>query len=183
MAVRASLRRRLAAPHSCRPASALADSATRRRRNRHGHRLSPQRPTPRDHRADRRTYDEVGQINHLDHCPLPRYDEIIAAIEELNEIMYPRLPPPRGTAPRQRRLLRRRPGRPAARPAHHADRPRPAARGRRHQRLRIGRGLRSPRPGQDAAVPRAAARAARRAGDRRAGRVRRRPGLQDRSTK
>jgi serine O-acetyltransferase len=35
------------------------------------------------------TYDKVGQINHLDHCPLPRYDEVIAAIGELNEIMFP----------------------------------------------------------------------------------------------
>jgi serine O-acetyltransferase len=36
-----------------------------------------------------RTYDVVGKINHLDHCPLPRYDEIIAAIHELTEIMFP----------------------------------------------------------------------------------------------
>ena len=36
-----------------------------------------------------RTYDEVGRINHLDHCPLPRYDEVIAAIHELSEIIYP----------------------------------------------------------------------------------------------
>ncbi|HYO23594.1 MAG TPA: serine acetyltransferase [Lacipirellulaceae bacterium] len=36
-----------------------------------------------------RTYDEVGRINHLDHCPLPRYDEVIAAIHELTEIIYP----------------------------------------------------------------------------------------------
>ncbi len=35
------------------------------------------------------TYDKVSKINHLDHCPLPRYDEIIAAIHELNEIMFP----------------------------------------------------------------------------------------------
>jgi serine O-acetyltransferase len=35
------------------------------------------------------TYDKVGKINHLDHCPLPRYDEVIAAIHELNEIMFP----------------------------------------------------------------------------------------------
>ena len=35
------------------------------------------------------TYDKVGRINHLDHCPLPRYDEVIAAIDELTEIMYP----------------------------------------------------------------------------------------------
>jgi serine O-acetyltransferase len=36
-----------------------------------------------------RTYDEVGSINHLGHCPLPSYDEIIAATDELREILYP----------------------------------------------------------------------------------------------
>jgi serine O-acetyltransferase len=36
-----------------------------------------------------RTYDEVGKINHLGHCPLPNYDEIIAATDELHEILYP----------------------------------------------------------------------------------------------
>jgi serine O-acetyltransferase len=36
-----------------------------------------------------RTYDEAPKINHLDHCPLPRYDEVIAAIGELSEIIYP----------------------------------------------------------------------------------------------
>ena len=35
------------------------------------------------------TYERSGKINHLDHCPLPRYDEIVAAINELNEIMFP----------------------------------------------------------------------------------------------
>jgi len=35
------------------------------------------------------TYEKVGRINHLDHCPLPRYDEVIAAIGELTEIMFP----------------------------------------------------------------------------------------------
>jgi serine O-acetyltransferase len=35
------------------------------------------------------TYDRDGKMNHLDHCPLPRYDEIVAAINELNEIMFP----------------------------------------------------------------------------------------------
>jgi serine O-acetyltransferase len=35
------------------------------------------------------SYEKVGRINHLDHCPLPRYDEIIAAIGELTEIMFP----------------------------------------------------------------------------------------------
>jgi serine O-acetyltransferase len=35
------------------------------------------------------TYDEVGTINHLDHCPLPSFEEIIAVIHELKEILYP----------------------------------------------------------------------------------------------
>jgi serine O-acetyltransferase len=36
-----------------------------------------------------RTYDDVGTINHLGHCPLPNYEEIIAATNELKEILYP----------------------------------------------------------------------------------------------
>ena len=35
------------------------------------------------------TYAKGGRINHLDHCPLPRYDEVITAIGELSEIMFP----------------------------------------------------------------------------------------------
>jgi serine O-acetyltransferase len=35
------------------------------------------------------TYDEVCTINHLGHCPLPNYDLIIAACEDLKEIIYP----------------------------------------------------------------------------------------------
>jgi serine O-acetyltransferase len=35
------------------------------------------------------TYDEVCTINHLGHCPLPNYDVIIAACEDLKEIIYP----------------------------------------------------------------------------------------------
>ncbi|MCC7476477.1 MAG: serine acetyltransferase [Pirellulales bacterium] len=35
------------------------------------------------------TYDQVGTINHLDHCPLPNYDEIIAATDDLKEILFP----------------------------------------------------------------------------------------------
>jgi serine O-acetyltransferase len=35
------------------------------------------------------TYQEVAKINHLGHCPLPRYDEIIGAVEDLKEIVYP----------------------------------------------------------------------------------------------
>ena len=35
------------------------------------------------------TYHEVPKINHLGHCPLPRYEEIIAAVKDLKEIIYP----------------------------------------------------------------------------------------------
>ena len=35
------------------------------------------------------TYREIGTINHLGHCPLPSYDVIISAIEDLKEILYP----------------------------------------------------------------------------------------------
>ena len=35
------------------------------------------------------TYSEVGRINHLGHCPLPNYDVIIDACEDLKEVIYP----------------------------------------------------------------------------------------------
>ncbi|MAT72828.1 MAG: serine acetyltransferase [Planctomycetaceae bacterium] len=35
------------------------------------------------------TYRRLGKINHLDHCPLPNYDEVIAATCDLIELMYP----------------------------------------------------------------------------------------------
>ncbi len=35
------------------------------------------------------TYDDLGSINHLDHCPLPSYEEIIASVHDLTEILYP----------------------------------------------------------------------------------------------
>ncbi len=35
------------------------------------------------------TYDGLGKINHLDHCPLPSYDEVVAALDDLTEIIYP----------------------------------------------------------------------------------------------
>ena len=35
------------------------------------------------------TYQDLGTINHLDHCPLPSYEEIIAALDDLTEILYP----------------------------------------------------------------------------------------------
>jgi serine O-acetyltransferase len=35
------------------------------------------------------TYTTVGKINHLGHCPLPRYEEVIAATQDLKDILYP----------------------------------------------------------------------------------------------
>lgn len=35
------------------------------------------------------TYNEVGEINHLGHCPLPNYEVVIAIVEDLKEIIYP----------------------------------------------------------------------------------------------
>ncbi len=35
------------------------------------------------------TYAEVGSISHLGHCPLPNYETIVAATEDLKEILYP----------------------------------------------------------------------------------------------
>ncbi len=35
------------------------------------------------------TYAEVNSISHLGHCPLPNYETIIAATEDLKEILYP----------------------------------------------------------------------------------------------
>ena len=36
-----------------------------------------------------KTYTEVSAISHLGHCPLPNYEVISAAIEDLKEIIYP----------------------------------------------------------------------------------------------
>jgi len=35
------------------------------------------------------TYDDSPKIHHLGYCPLPNYDEIIAATNDLKEILYP----------------------------------------------------------------------------------------------
>ncbi|PQO42729.1 serine O-acetyltransferase [Blastopirellula marina] len=35
------------------------------------------------------TYQKIGKINHLGHCPLPNYDVVISIIEDLKEIIYP----------------------------------------------------------------------------------------------
>ena len=36
-----------------------------------------------------KTYTEVSAISHLGHCPLPNYEVVAAAIEDLKEIIYP----------------------------------------------------------------------------------------------
>ncbi|WDI42943.1 serine O-acetyltransferase [Bremerella sp. P1] len=35
------------------------------------------------------TYQQIGKINHLGHCPLPNYDVVIEIIEDVKEILYP----------------------------------------------------------------------------------------------
>ena len=35
------------------------------------------------------TYRQLAGISHLGHCPLPRYEEIIACLEDLKDILYP----------------------------------------------------------------------------------------------
>src|SRR6185295_11497117 len=35
------------------------------------------------------TYAETSSISHLGHCPLPNYEVVAAAIEDLKEIIYP----------------------------------------------------------------------------------------------
>ncbi len=35
------------------------------------------------------TYIDVPTINHLGHCPLPNYDVVVGAIEDLKEVIYP----------------------------------------------------------------------------------------------
>ncbi|MBI1247442.1 serine acetyltransferase [bacterium] len=35
------------------------------------------------------TYQKIGKINHLGHCPLPNHDVVIEIIEDLKEIIYP----------------------------------------------------------------------------------------------
>ena len=35
------------------------------------------------------SYTQVGSINHLGHCPLPRYEVVISAVEDLIEVIYP----------------------------------------------------------------------------------------------
>lgn len=35
------------------------------------------------------SYSSIGTINHLGHCPLPNYDVVVSAIEDLREIIFP----------------------------------------------------------------------------------------------
>jgi serine O-acetyltransferase len=35
------------------------------------------------------TYSEISSISHLGHCPLPSYEVVVGAIEDLKEIIYP----------------------------------------------------------------------------------------------
>ena len=35
------------------------------------------------------TYSQIESISHLGHCPLPNYEVVAAAIEDLKEIIYP----------------------------------------------------------------------------------------------
>lgn len=35
------------------------------------------------------TYDALGSMNHLDHCPLPKYEEVVAVLGDLTEVIYP----------------------------------------------------------------------------------------------
>ncbi|QDT69906.1 Serine acetyltransferase [Planctomycetes bacterium MalM25] len=35
------------------------------------------------------TYDRVSTLHHLDHCPLPKYCDVVSAVQDLMEILYP----------------------------------------------------------------------------------------------
>ena len=35
------------------------------------------------------TYCDIGTINHLGHCPLPNHDDVVSAIEDLKDVIYP----------------------------------------------------------------------------------------------
>ena len=35
------------------------------------------------------TYSDLGTIHHLGHCPLPNHDEVVSAIEDLKDVIYP----------------------------------------------------------------------------------------------
>ena len=50
-------------------------------------RLKEELPDLTDRIVD--TYHELGAINHLGHCPLPNYETIISATDDLKEVLYP----------------------------------------------------------------------------------------------
>ncbi len=50
-------------------------------------RLKEDLPTLTDEIVE--TYTTVGTINHLGHCPLPKYEEVISATQDLKDIIYP----------------------------------------------------------------------------------------------
>ncbi len=35
------------------------------------------------------TYETLDKLHHLDHCPLPKYCDVVSAVQDLMEIMYP----------------------------------------------------------------------------------------------
>jgi len=35
------------------------------------------------------TYRDIGTINHLGHCPLPKHEAVVAALDDLKDIIYP----------------------------------------------------------------------------------------------
>lgn len=51
------------------------------------YRLKEQLPELTDRIVD--TYSEVAAINHLGHCPLPQYDVVTSALEDLKDILFP----------------------------------------------------------------------------------------------
>ena len=50
-------------------------------------RLKEELPTLTDEIVE--TYTTVGKINHLGHCPLPKYEEVVSAVQDLRDIIYP----------------------------------------------------------------------------------------------
>ena len=91
------------------------------------------------------TYSEVGTINHLGPLPAAELRGDHRGQRGSQGDSLSRLSPPRGAAPGQRHLSRRRADRRAARQADHADRPRPAARRRRERHVHRRSRFRGPR--------------------------------------
>ena len=50
-------------------------------------RLKEQLPTITDEIV--RSYNDIGTINHLGHCPLPSFEEVVAIMDELREVIFP----------------------------------------------------------------------------------------------